>query len=171
MSSIFGLLMDLGTIVVPSNYFHATALANFAKKNHRRFYYYNDELTDANFLNPSRILEAGNVLYVSAWEQIVGGATTSIEHMDFLRSKDSIFPGAQGATLVFEQKGELLPKNKWYSSFDEPDRLWKDAFGDRRVPHVNANRDGGFRFGLGGFEDPWDGDDAFLCFRDQPLEL
>ena len=90
--------------------------------------------------------------------------------MDFLRSKESVFVGAQGATLVFEQKRDSLPKGKWYSSFDEPERLWKDAaYGYHRVPRVGAYRDGDFHFSLGVFGLPWNDSLAFLCFRDKPL--
>ncbi len=168
----FGLLCNLGAITVSDKYVHATALADFAKENRRGFYYH-DALTDTNFPNPTRILKAGETLFASAWEQTVSGATSSVERMKFLETKESLLVGAQGLTLVFGQKEkrDLLPKGKWYSSFDERKRLWKDVtHGRHRVPYVDADSHGDFDFYLGDFEDDWLGSVAFLCFRDKPLE-
>ncbi len=86
--------------------------------------------------------------------------------MAFLATQKAIHTGAQGASLVFDQKRDQLPKGKWYASFDEKHRLWKDAHGNHGVPDVDASSDGDFWFGLGYFEDVWDVDDAFLCFCD-----
>jgi hypothetical protein len=86
--------------------------------------------------------------------------------MVFLATQKAIHTGAQGASLVFEQKRGELPKGKWYASFDEKDRLWKDADGYHRVPYVNAYSDGDFDFNLGYFGPVWHGNNAFLCFCD-----
>ena len=170
-SEKFALLRDLGTIIVPAGYDHATALALFRKENHKKFYYYNDGITDANFPNPSRILRAGDRLKVLAYHQIVSGETTSVERMAFLSVQPgNVYTGAQGAALVFEQKCAQLPKGKWYASFDEADRLWQDADGHRGVPRVHVHSDGDFEFSLGNLGDPWDQGDAFLGFCDESLE-
>jgi len=167
----FALLVDLGVITVPDDYVHATALATFMKENRKKFYDVNGNIVDANFPNPTRILKPGDKLRVRAFQQIVVGTTTSKERMAFLATKKAIHTGAHGASLVFEQKRDQLPKGKWYASFDEPDRLWEDANGDHRVTCVKAHSDGGFDFSLGYFEFVWDDSGAFLGFCDleQPL--
>lgn len=68
--------------------------------------------------------------------------------------------------MVFEEMRDKLPKGKWYASFDEKDKLWKDADGYRRVPSVSAGSGGGFNFDLGDFGSAWYVDNAFLCFCD-----
>ena len=162
----FALLVDLGIITVPDDYDHATALKSFGKKNRKKFYYYNEAITDPNFPNPTRVLKPGDKLRVRAFKQVVSGTTTSEERMAFLATHKAIPTGAQGASLVFDQKRDQLPKGKWHASFDEKDRLWQDAVGLHRVPCVLCHSGGGFRFYLGDFERVWNVDFAFLCFCD-----
>lgn len=169
----FSLFLDLGEIIVPANYVHRIRLdsfkAEYQNEERKSFYFYNDALADANFPNPSRVLKPGDKLHVRAFAQSVSGVTTSEERMEFLRSQGAVFTGAQGASLVWEQKRNDLPKGKWYCSFDEKHRLYKDADGDHRVPSVDADSDGDFVFDLGHFGNVWDDDDALLCFRDKPF--
>ena len=162
----FALLVDLGFITVPGDYNHANRLAAFGKQNRKKFYYYNDNIIDENFPNPSRILKPGDKLGVRVFKQIVGGTTTSKERMEFLATQKAVYTGAQGASIVFEQKRDQLPKGKRYASFDEKDRLWKDAGGDRTVPSVHRHSVGDFKFDLGYFEDDWGGGSCLLCFCD-----
>lgn len=162
----FAVLIELGVITVPDDYDHKTQLAKFFKKNRKKFYGINDNITDENFQNPTRILKPGDKLRVTAYKQIVSGSTTSEERMKFLRSQNAVFTGAQGPSLVFEQKRDELPKGYWYGSFDEKDRLWKDSDGYLRVPRLGRYSVGVFYFDLGFFEFDWDDDNAFFCFRD-----
>lgn len=162
----FALLVDLGIITVPKGYVHANRLASFRQENHGWFYGYNDAITDANFPKPSRILKPGDKLQVCAWKQVVPGTTTSEERMAFLATLKSHHTGAQGVSIVFEQKCDQLPKGYWYASFDERGRLWKDADCDHRVPCVSAYSDGDFFFYLGSFESPWNDRNACLSFCD-----
>ena len=162
----FALLVDLGVIMVPDDYDHANHLKTFAQQNDKKFCYYNNDINDENFSNPTRILKPGDKLCVRAFKQIVGGSTTSEERMVFLATQKAVHVGAQGASLVYDQKRDQLPKGKWYASFDEKDRLWTDADGRHGVPDVDAYSDVGFSFSLGSFEYVWDGGSAFLCFCD-----
>ena len=41
------------------------------------------------------------------------------------------------------------------------------ADGNLRVPNVNANADGDFKFNLGGFDGDWDADRCLVCFCDK----
>jgi len=77
-----------------------------------------------------------------------------------------LLAGAQGASVVWEQKKDQLPKGYWYCSFDEKDRL--PLLGGRyRVPGMCADSDGDFHFDLGGFGDVWDENDAVLVLCDE----
>lgn len=165
----FALLVDIGIITVPDDYDHATALDKFLKNNRKKFdgfYGVNKNITDANFPNPSRALKSGDKLRVRVFNQFVGDTTTtSEERMAFLATQKAVQTGAQGASLVFEQKRGQLPKGKAYASFDEKDRLWADAGDHHRVPSVYCGPNGGFLFGLDHFEGDWFVDHAFLCYN------
>jgi hypothetical protein len=160
----FELLVDLGEIAVPNGYDHATRLAVFGKQNRKKFYGYNNALTDANFANPSRVLKPGDRLGVRAFRQIVP-STSSEERLALLVTQNAVLTGAQGASLVWEQKRELLPRGKWYLSMDHKDRL-PFVDGSHWVPSVSIHSVGGFSFSLDSFGRPWDGDDVLFCFRD-----
>jgi hypothetical protein len=167
LSDKFSLLVDLGTITVPKNYNHATQLATFSTKNRHKFQYYDDNITDEHFSNPSRVLKPGDTLRVRAFQQIVSGATTTEERLAFLATQQAVFTGAQGLSHVFEQKRDQLPKDKWCASLDEKEHLWEDADGDHRVPCVNTYSGGDFDFDLGYFfGDVWNDGYAFFCFCD-----
>jgi len=77
-----------------------------------------------------------------------------------------LLAGAQGASVVWEQKKDQLPKGYWYCSFDEKDRL-PLLGGYCRVPYLNACSDGGFDFVLGRFESVWHGLSAVLVLCDE----
>ena len=166
----FALLVDLGIITVPDDYDHATHLTLFRERHQsgekKSFNHYKDHITDKNFPNPTRILKPGDRLRVRAFKQVVGGTTTSEERLAFLATQKAIHTGAQGASLVFDQKRDQLPKRKWYASFDEKDRLWADTHGNHGVPHVLCDSDGDSKFCLGCFEDVWGVGHAFLCMTD-----
>jgi hypothetical protein len=164
----FELLADLGVIVVPDDYDHARCLAAFKEAHRIGFYCYNEDITDDHFPNPSRVLKPGDRLRVKAYKQVVRGDTTSVERMKYLKSQNmTVHVGAQGASLVYLQKKDELPKGLWYASFDEKERLWADAVGYHGVPYVEARSGGGFHFDLGCFERDWTQDDAFLGFCDE----
>ncbi len=163
----FGFVKDLGVVVVPKGYKHPTALGSFKEEDYKKFNYYNDNITDEHFPNPTRILKPGDRLRVKIFEQTVSGSTTSEERLAFLKSQKAILVGAQGSSLVFKQKRNQLPKGFWYASFDEKERLWEDSDGGHRVPSVYANSDGGFWFDLGYFEYTWGEIFRLLCFCEE----
>lgn len=167
----FALLADLGTIIVPDSYVHGKQLESFGKKNRKKFADYDNNITDKNFDKATVQLTPGRKLHVRAFKQVVSGTTTSEERMAFLAKQKAIHTGAQGLSLVFEQKKDELPKGFWYASFDEKEALWKDARGDYRVPFVDARSGGGFDFGLGSFGIVWDDGGALLCFCDAEQSL
>lgn len=154
----FSLLVDLGIITVPDDYAHENQLAKNLKK-----FYSCDEITDKNFPNPTRVMKPGDKFRIRVFKQFVD-TTTSKERLAFLATQHAIHTGAQGASIVMDKKRYQLPKDMWYSSFDEQDRLWKDLAGNSRVPRVLCRLDGGFEFFLGNFALTWTDEDAFFCF-------
>ena len=76
----FGLLADLGIIVVPEDYKLVTEFAGM------------------DFSNPTRVLKPGDRLWVRAHKQTVGGMTTSEERLAFLKSIGSHLVGCRMGT-------------------------------------------------------------------------
>lgn len=161
----FALLADLGIITVPDYYSHAECLKSFRDKSGKEFSHFRNEINDANFPDPTHILRRGQKLHVSAYMQVVKGTTTSEERMAFLATRKAMYVGAQGASLVFNQRREELRKGKWYASFDEEGRLWKDSGGHRQVPIIHCDSDGDFEFILHPLATAWRSGNAFLCFN------
>ena len=153
---------------VPEGYVHETRLASFGKEHRKAFYYYNQAITDKNFPNPTVRLTPGRRPFVKIFN--ITARVTSDDCLSFLRANQVLLVGAQGASLVAQYAREELPKGRWYVSFDEKERLYKDADGDHRVPDVFAYSGGGFDFSLGYFGGDWRGDYSLLCFCDESSE-
>ncbi|HUT96094.1 MAG TPA: hypothetical protein VMW82_00795 [Candidatus Paceibacterota bacterium] len=162
----FSLFVDLGIITMPDDYVHSTRLASFEKENRKRFYGWNDDITDENFSKATVQLKPGQKLHVKVFKQIVDGTTTSEERLAFLKTQNAILVSAQGVSLVFEQKREDLPKGYGYLSFDKKEALWKDADGHHGVPYLTRRSDGDWLFRLGSFETYWLAYYCLLCFCD-----
>lgn len=156
----FALLLDLGIITVPRGF------DPFGGKNREKIHRFDDEINDKNFSNPTRVLKPGDKFRVRAFKQVIDDSRTSDERMAFLRSEKAVFTGVQGVILVWKQKRDQLPKGKWYTSFDEPDRLWKDESGYHRLPSIFFYSDGGYAFHPRKFGLNWNEDDIILCFCD-----
>src|SRR3989344_1307137 len=149
-------LVNTFEIVVPEGYDHSKRLDSFGKEHRKAFYYYNDAITDKNYAKATTKLVPGRKLKVKVFQ--IKETVTSEDCIAKLRSEKAILVGAQGASLVWEQKKEELPVNRWSASFDEKDALWKDADGYHGVPGVGRNSDGDFKFNLGNFENDWNDD-------------
>ena len=122
-------------------------------------------MTDQNFSRVTTQLEPGQKLKVDVFQ--IKETVSSEDCLAFLHSQQSILVGVQGASLVYEEKREKLPKNRGHISFDEKEALWQDAGGYRRVPRIEAVTGGVFGFRLGRFESPWVGYFCLLSFRDE----
>lgn len=151
-------------ITIPGNYIHATQITSFAKKNRKKFYGYNDAITDANFAKVTTKLAPGQKLQVKVFQ--ITKRTTSEECLVYLKSQNAILAGAQGASLTYELAEKQLPIGKRSVSFDEKEALWKDSDGSRRVPCLDRLSDGDWLFRLGIFEDGWSDGSCLLCFCD-----
>lgn len=161
----FALIADLGVITVPDDYVHGKELSSL---NRKKFLFFNPGITDEHFPNPSCILKPGKKLWVRAFKQNSLGTTTSVERMEFLSMQNAIYTGAQGVSLVYKQKRSLLPKGRYYCSFDEKDCLFKNVKDNHCVPGLIPLSNGGFKFIMSTFEIDWDPDYVVLCFNEVP---
>ncbi len=163
----FSVLADLGIITVPDDYVHETWLDTYRKYNQNKFHCYNTEITDKNFPNPTRVLSPGDRLRVQVFQQVASGTTTSEERLIFLYIQKAIHTGAQGVSLVFDQKRDQLPEGiSDLLSFDEKDRLWANYYGHHMIPCVLCYPDSNFWFTLTRFDSVLGDKDAFLCFTE-----
>ncbi len=169
-------LLTTFEVTVPADYNHATRLTDFkemyqpeveTEEKKKQFYYYNPNITDANFSKATTQLVPGRKFQVKIFGIKSGKSVSSDECLNKLRSENAVLVGAQGASLAYEQGKVNLPKGKWHVSFDEKDALWFDG-GDHGVPCVFAYSGGDFRFRLGYFEGGWGDNYCLLCFCDLP---
>jgi hypothetical protein len=151
---------------VPSDYKHDTQLDTFAKKTKplSTTYYFNDALTSANFAKAKNKLKPGQTYKVKIFPILA--TVNSEDCMNFLAKQNAILVGGQGLTLLQANKPDEFPVDKFTVSFDEKDSLWKDSDGYLRVPYVNRDSDGDWKFHLGYFASDWVGGDCLLCFCD-----
>ncbi len=160
-------LLTTFEVTVPEGYNHASHLDTFKVAHESEFYYYNPNITDANYGRATMKLVPGRKFQVKVFGIWRGKQVTSDECLDKLRYENGVLVGAQGASLAYEQGKANLPKGKWHASFDEKEALWYDE-GYHGVPCVDAYSDGAFEFDLGSFEDGWDDCYCLLCFCDLP---
>src|SRR5579872_5367675 len=161
-------LLTTFEVTVPENYDHVNRLDTFKVAHESEFYYYNPNITDANYGNATTKLVPGRKFQVKVFGIRRGKSITSDECLDKVRLENGTLVGAQGASLAYEQGKANLPKGKWHVSFDEKEALWYYD-GYHGVPCVRASSDGDFLFDLGDFEGDWRGDRCLLCFCDLPV--
>ena len=161
-------------ITVPSNYDAALCIAQFKQAhpcdNRRTFY--DKNITDENFSNPSRVLRPSEKLRVCAFKQDAcgitdsGKITSSKERMNYLASKQmNLYPSAQGALQVFEYRHFELPTGYWFASFDEEDRL-PLMDGVRKMMYGRRSLDGPVELRLGSFRISWPTGILFFGFSE-----
>lgn len=152
------------SLTVPLDYVHATQLATFERRYREGLNHFNSNITDAHFSRATAELIPGKTYIVNIFG--TKETVTSEDCLNLLRSQKALLVGAQGASLVYQEKKEELPRGKCYASFDEKKTLWVGAYGNHRVPLVYRNSGGDCRFNLGVFEDDWNDNSCVLCFCD-----
>ena len=152
-------------VTIPDGYDKANPLDTYKVRHESEYYYYNPGLTDANFAKATTTLTPGRKFAVKVFAIKKGERVTSEDCLAQYKRVNAVLVGAQGLTVLCEQKKGELPKGKYHVSFDEKEAL--PVLGEyRRVPYVGADSDGDFGLGLGDFGDDWRGDDCLLCFCD-----
>ncbi len=171
-SSKFEIFKSLGVLEVPADYVHATRLADFRRRHQGRrfvdnsFYFYERNITDENFSNPSRIVCAGEKFSVDLVRQIVNPFSTKEEWIAFVIECGGVLLGAQGASLVFDDKEMRANLSVgWYFSLDKKERLYSDRGYTIRIPYINVT-DGDVEFNLGYFDKQCFFDECFFLFRE-----
>ena len=167
----FAMLADLGIVTVPDDYAHEGRMFKFQTDVLQAGKYpdldmYSSGFTDANFETPSRFLKSGDRFRVRAFTQVAGECASGDECLLFLSGLNAVYPGAQGALLVFEQGRHLLPKNRKYTSMDRAVYLWNAYDKGHAVPCIDARADGKFDLQLLRYEDGLDAQTAILCFTE-----
>lgn len=158
MSNKFELLKNIkpGIIIVPDNYVHEIALRSLHEKPETDYggkIGINKNITDENFSKATNQLAPGQKLLVEIYCNTGFEARTSEEFLEFLKFKDAILTGAQGASLFCQQKiGKLYPGGPWYIFFDEKHALWEKYSNEYRVPMAGITGGGSIKFSLGRFE-------------------
>ena len=152
-------------VTVPEGYDHATRLDTYKVGHESEYYYYNLGLTDANFANASTKLTAGRKFGVKVF--VIKSRVSSDDCLAQYERVNAVKVGAQGLTILCEQKKDELPKGKCYVSFDEKDNL-PLIDGYHRVSGVYADAGGDFNFDLGNFELDWYDYYVLLAFCDLP---
>jgi hypothetical protein len=155
-------------IVVPSVVFDPTTyLSKFCEKNHENIRRFEDGITDENFAGSASNMNPGDRFRVQPFQQVGSGNNSSEERMAFLSARGAVYLGPIGLCLAFRQKHYELPKDKWLSSYNAGEELWKNTTDRQRVSAILSIGDD-FFFELHRFELPKNEDYAFLGFFREP---
>ncbi len=85
----------------------------------------------------------------------LGGKTTSIECVKFLRSEGSLQVGIQGLSLFYGLMQGGFPPDRWVVAIDDRGHLFADDEGSFRVPMLLQPLVGSSSLSLGHFNCPW----------------
>jgi hypothetical protein len=177
----FEIFIDLGLITIPSNYVHKTFLAGARKRLCAGNTRICEGITDLNYSKQDRVINPGEQFRVCIFRQVVNGlakdsttlgqrTSTTEERMNYLsKYKDPVFLGAQGAVLVLEQKGYVLPKGLWCISMDREANCWFEG-ADPRVSYIFPYVDGNFEVGHFPYGYVWFAHHLFLGFFEVDTE-
>lgn len=160
----FALHVDLGIVTVPDDYDHGTWLEKFRTQHSGDFEFFDTDIRDEHFPQPSYKLSPGSMFRACVFEQVVSRPTGIYERMDYLRAQGVVFTGAQGAALVWKQKRNLLPRRQSFLSLDTPDRLWLDRYEYTVIPALVATPEGDFKFLLDDWGPAQDAGKAMIGF-------
>lgn len=161
----FTCLVDLGIITVPDDYDHKTYLAKFFEKSHENFRVFN-RLTDSNPPPPARILKPGDELHVRAFTSRPGTTYSFSRAMSFLSDIGAVHTGAQGLSLVIDQKFHMLPEDHEYVIYDVLGRRWRDDAGNVCAPSIYKSKPDQGVVNLANVVGLYGSGRAFLCFTE-----
>jgi hypothetical protein len=165
----FSLMLEF-KITIPMDYQHGGHLNKFYKNNKEKFYFYNNDITDEKFGKVSHQLIPGKTYLVKIWMINKDMIASSQEILALLKANKVYLTGAQGASMLWQEKRDHLPKGKWHISMDAKENL-PVADGYTLVPDICCYSGGVFRFFLDYFEDDWSGGYCVIGFcEDQDSE-
>jgi hypothetical protein len=136
-SEKFALLADLGIITVPQDHVHTADFVMIHGDEYMNYHSHESIVTGA-FLNPDRILKAGDKLRVRVFQKVSNSfAVTQKDICELFTKEKAVYTGLQGALLVLKLKRKQLPVGFSCVSFERQINLW---FSDTvpPVPYVEA---------------------------------
>jgi hypothetical protein len=155
-------LIDTFPITATLNYKHRKLLKNLAQDTKRGLHFYDDDMTQRHYGRVSNRLLAGESYTGKIWQINESQRLTSPECLQFLADNKVLLTGAQGLAVGWQQSKEYFPLGKWLISFDEKNKLWKDANGVYRLPCVLHLSEDDYKIYLDCFDDVWD--DGYSLF-------
>ena len=162
-NEMFDLCNDFGTITVSNNYMHSNALGSAKLDGTFRI---DGDITDKNFPMPECKLKAGNVLRVEGYiPQNREQKITTNECIAFLKRKNAVLVGAQGARILLTQKCEKFLTDCHHLSFQEKGKFFVDRFRVSTIPSVYVEKTRIPSLTLANAERFWEGNYLLLCFR------
>jgi hypothetical protein len=148
--------VEVWEITIPANYVRDTRLDWFSTTYRDSFHFYSTRINEKNFPGAIIGFESGQKILVRVFRLKKPVSTNGC--LVFLRNHGAILTGAQGATLVWEQKREQVPKGFCYLSFDAALSDYKER------PVLERCSDGIFKFRAVSSEFFWSAGDRLLCF-------
>ena len=131
------------------------------------WYYINSDITAEHFPAPKKLRKGKIIAYEP---KLTDGVWTSKGMLKEIKEKGYEPVNLYEMLEAKKTNPEIFKEGKWYCAFGQ---LWQDSGSDRRVPRVDADSDGDFRFSLGNLEGDWHSVHVVLCLCDcdeQPLE-
>lgn len=125
-----------------------------------KWYYVNSDLTSENFPNPDLIETTGAKIIK------MDKPFSSQEALDEIKRQGCRPANAWELAKWANEHREEMDKETWILAFGQ---TWTDSDGYHRVPIVNRDSVGDFKFYLGCFEIPWYGGGCLLGFPVESL--
>ncbi len=146
---------------IPIDYVHSQQLASFVKTYKPKAFFISNQLTDSNFsMVTDRLVPQGNYI----WRiYSITRKVSSSECLNFLRSRRSLFVGAQGLSYLWQRAGQKLPLNRWIIALDEREALFKDACGNICVPALLRDSVDKLEYEFGSLKCDWDNSHCLLA--------
>ena len=170
----FEVSMDFGTISVRKDFRHEECLSSWQAVDGKSFHEFSSYVTDENFGNPTTILSPGDKMQVRAYSVVMKAGIMSAnvlpsECLAFLESQPhAVFPVAQGLRVLFQERRNNMPAEKWYVALDAKERLGKNRVGALCFPALTVFRGiPRYRVGVYDFNEPLSPVFEFLSFTNK----
>ncbi len=105
-------------IQVPKKFDPHTAIARYREKYPEQSGYLEEHFKDEAYGEPPHVLKSGTMYLVRLCVPTGHEKTSIEERVAFLRDKEHVLLGVQGALMILEQRAEVLPDNFAFLSFN-----------------------------------------------------